>query len=87
MLHFQIRLLRRAAQIAGDAPALAASLGVTEEALKIWMEGKAKMPDGIFLATADLILEDDIARAARDRRIEPRTFGAVKSGRPPGADA
>jgi hypothetical protein len=39
------------------------------------------MPDRIFLATADLVLEDDIARAARDRRVEPRTFGAVKTGR------
>ena len=44
-------------------------------------EGKAKMPDGIFLATADLVLEDDIARAAHDRRVEPRTFGSVKTGR------
>jgi hypothetical protein len=51
------------------------------------MEGKAKMPDGIFLATADLILEDDIARAAHDRRIEPRTFAAVETGRVPGPDA
>jgi DNA-binding transcriptional regulator YdaS (Cro superfamily) len=81
MLHFQSRLLRRAAEIAGDPAALAASLGVAEESLKIWMEGKAKMPDRIFLATADLVLEDDIARAARDRRVEPRTFGAVKTGR------
>ena len=48
MLRFQTRLLRRAAQIAGDTPALAASLGVTEEALNLWMEGKAKMPDGVF---------------------------------------
>ena len=35
MLRFQTRLLRRAAQIAGDTPALAASLGVAEEALKL----------------------------------------------------
>ena len=81
MLHFQMRLLRRAAQIAGDEPALAALLGVAEEALNLWMNGKAKMPDGFFLATADLILEDDIARAAHDRRVEPRTFGSVKTGR------
>ena len=81
MLHLQIRLLRRAAQIAGDAPALAASLGVTEEALKLWMQGKAKMPDGVFLATADLVLEDDIGRAAQDRRVEPRSFASVKTGR------
>jgi len=87
MLHFQSRLLRRAAEIAGDACALAASLGVSEEALKIWMDGKAKMPDRVFLASADLVLEDDVARAAHDRRIEPRTFGAVKTGRLPRADA
>jgi hypothetical protein len=87
MVSFQTRLLRRAAQIAGGSPALAASLGVTEEALRIWMEGKAKMPDSAFLATADLVLEDDIARAAHDRRLEPRTFGAVKGGRIPGPEA
>ena len=87
MLQFQARLLKRAAQIAGGASALAGSLGVTEEALGLWMEGKAKMPDRIFLATADLVLEDDIARAAHDRRIEPRTFGAVKGGRLPQPDA
>jgi hypothetical protein len=87
MLHFQIRLLRRASEIAGDPTALAASLGVGHEALKFWMDGKAKMPDRVFLATADLVLEDDIARAAHDRRTLPRTFAPVKSGRLPTVDA
>jgi hypothetical protein len=84
---FQARLLRRAAQIAGGASALAGSLGVSEEALGLWMEGKARMPDRVFLAAADLVLEDDIARAAHDRRLGPRTFGTVKDGRLPRADA
>lgn len=87
MLHFQGRLLRRAAEIAGDGPALAASLGVAYEALKLWMDGKARMPDRVFLAATDLVLEDDIARAAKDRRLEPRLFGAVKAGRTVGPDA
>jgi DNA-binding transcriptional regulator YdaS (Cro superfamily) len=81
MLHFQARLLRRAAEIAGDSSTLAASLGVAEEALKIWMDGKAQMPERVFLRAADLVLEDDVARAARDRRVAPRLFGAVKTGR------
>ena len=75
----QSRLLMRAEAITGSGPALADALGVTEEALGLWRAGKARLPLDVFLAATDLVLEDDIARAAQDRRAEPRLFPAVKS--------
>jgi DNA-binding transcriptional regulator YdaS (Cro superfamily) len=73
MLAFQGRLLKRAIEIAGGFRPLCARLGVSEHSLSFWVEEKAKMPEQIFLLVADLVLEDDIARAAQDRRRDPRS--------------
>jgi hypothetical protein len=73
MLHFQGRMLRRAAEIIGGYAELAAHLGVTEFKVRAWVEGKSRLPDDVFLKAADIVLQDDIARAAQDRRIKPRT--------------
>ncbi len=72
MLAFQGRLLKRAMEIAGGPKALCARLGVAEHALHLWMDGKARITDRAFLVATDMVLEDDIARAAQDRRSEPR---------------
>jgi hypothetical protein len=66
------RALERAMHIAGGAPALCARLGVEGHALKLWLDGRARIPAGVFDAAVDIILEDDIARAAEDRRQLPR---------------
>jgi hypothetical protein len=80
MLAFQGQLLKRAIEIAGGTKRLSIRLGADEHAIGLWLEGKATMPARVFLITADLVLEDDIARAAQDRRSAPRD-GAVASKR------
>ncbi len=72
MLCFQHKLIARAIQLAGGTRPLSVRLGVDEHSLILWMDDKAAMPARVFLALADLILEDDVARAAQDRRSRPR---------------
>lgn len=72
MLAFQGRMLKRAAEICGGYSRLCAQLGVRELRLRQWLDGRAPLPDHMFLKAADIVLEDDIARAAQDRRTNPR---------------
>ena len=65
-------MLKRAAEICGSEALLCERLGITSVRLHQWIEGKARVPDGIFLKSADIVLEDDIARARQDRRSFPR---------------
>jgi ribosome-binding protein aMBF1 (putative translation factor) len=73
MLQLQPRLIARAVEIAGSAQQLAARLGVDEHAVRLWQTSRATPPQQVFLELVDFILMDDIARAAQDRRREPRT--------------
>ena len=72
MQQLQPRLIARAVEIAGTAPQLASRLGVDEHAVRLWLTGRATPPQQVFLELVDFILADDIARAAQDRRREPR---------------
>ena len=72
MLAFQSRLLRRAAEICGGYNALCVRLGINENRLRYWLDGSARLPEQVFLDVADIVLEDDIARADQDRRGSPR---------------
>jgi hypothetical protein len=76
-LAFQRRLVERAIEIAGSTGALCVRLGVHEHSVMLWLEDRAAMPGRIFLALADVILEDDIRRAAEDRRTRPRSEGTA----------
>jgi DNA-binding transcriptional regulator YdaS (Cro superfamily) len=76
MLELQRRLLTRAAEVAGGWNALCFRLGVSEHSVKLWIDAKARMPDRVFFAVTDLVLKDDIARAAQDRRVKPRATTA-----------
>jgi len=82
MLAFQGRLIKRAIEIAGSPTALCQQLGVDEHALLFWMHGRARMPDAAFLACADMLLSDDVARAAQDRRAQPRSAANDGDGAP-----
>jgi DNA-binding transcriptional regulator YdaS (Cro superfamily) len=62
------RLIGRACDIAGGREQLATRLGVEAHALEFWLSGRATPPERVFLTAVDLVLEDDIARAAHDRR-------------------
>ena len=72
MLALQGRLLKRAIEICGGWNALCARLGVNEHNVKLWVDGKARIPDRVFLSAADIVLEGDVARARDDRRGAPR---------------
>jgi hypothetical protein len=43
----------------------------------LWLSGRATIPADELHHVIDLILEDDIARAAQDRRSHPRMAGAL----------
>lgn len=66
------RALERAVEIAGGVKPLRSRLRVAEHQLEFWLQGRAQVPEEVFDAVVDLILEDDIARASQDRRNGPR---------------
>jgi hypothetical protein len=68
----QPKLFKRAVEIAGDAAKLGTKLHVDPHALKLWSEGRATPPGRVLQVVIDLILADDLARAAQDRRHQPR---------------
>lgn len=85
MLAFQGRMLKRAAEICGGYNALCVRLGVSELKLRAWIEARARLPEDIFLKAADIVLEDDIARADQDRRTRPRMSPPSGAGTEPQA--
>jgi DNA-binding transcriptional regulator YdaS (Cro superfamily) len=73
------RLLRRACDIVGGRDGLATRLGVELHSLEFWLSGRATPPERVFMSVVDIVLEDDIARAAQDRRrnaVQRTHFGA-----------
>ena len=66
------RALERALAIAGGNKHLCSRFKLSDHQLEFWLQGRAKVPNEVFDAAVDLILEDDIARAAQDRRESPR---------------
>jgi hypothetical protein len=72
MRHLQHKLLQRAVAIAGSEEKLCDQLGLERHKLKLWLDARATAPQEILHEVIDLILEDDIARAAQDRRQQPR---------------
>lgn len=72
MLDFQGRMLHRVVEICGGFDEARNRLAVDEHCLRLWLDGRARLPRRVFLRAADIVLEDDIARAASDRRRLPR---------------
>lgn len=68
----RMTVLRRAADITGGSSALQQRLNVEPHALELWLAGRATVPEWVFMLAVDLVLRDDIARAAQDRRAAPR---------------
>lgn len=68
----RVTVLRRAADIAGGSAALQQRLNVESHALELWLSGRATVPEWAFLLAVDLVVRDDVARAAQDRRAAPR---------------
>ena len=68
----RLTVLRRAAEIAGGSAALHGRLNVEPHALELWLSGRATVPDWVFFLAVDIVVHDDMARAAQDRRAAPR---------------
>jgi len=66
------RVLERAVEIAGGRQWLRARLGVSDHTLDQWLHGRKRFPEEVFYLAVDLVLDDDIARMAQDRRQAPR---------------
>jgi hypothetical protein len=86
VLDFQAKLLGRAADICGGWSVLCGRLGVDGESLRLWLDAKARLPQGVFLQAADIVLEDDMARAAQDRRAAPRVAVVQPDTQPAATD-
>src|SRR2546427_6286872 len=65
----RIRVLRRAAEMAGGPEKLCNRLSVERHALDLWLSGRATPPERVFDAAVDLVMRADMARAG----LAPRT--------------
>jgi hypothetical protein len=79
----RLTVLRRAADIAGGPAALRERLEVQEHALELWLADRATVPDRVFFLAVDIVVQDDMARAAQDRRATPRGDGRRSKESPP----
>jgi hypothetical protein len=52
------RALHRACLILGGLPRFAAHTGLTQEQLRLWMEGTGEPPEWLFLVAVEIILLD-----------------------------
>jgi hypothetical protein len=68
----RVTVLRRATDIAGGPVALRERLQVDEHSLELWLSGRATVPEWVFSLAVDMVLRDDVERAAQDRRTAPR---------------
>jgi hypothetical protein len=68
----QPKIFKRAVEIVGDTQTLCTKLHIDAHSLQLWMEARATAPGRILQAVIDLIVDDDLARAAQDRRHQPR---------------
>lgn len=85
MRGLQPKLFRRAVEIAGDAEKLCSKLHIDAHSLQLWSEARARAPGWVLQAVIDLIVEDDLARAAQDRRQQPRLQKPPEEKDPAGA--
>lgn len=87
MRELQPKLFKRAVEIAGDAQKLCTRLHIDAHALQLWMDGRATPPSWLLHAVIDLIVDDDLARAAQDRRQQPRHQKPPEAGEQDRGDA
>lgn len=64
-----VRVLDRAAELLGSADALARRLGARPADLAGWMRGEGRLPERVFLAAVDVIMEDDAQRLRRSAAL------------------
>jgi hypothetical protein len=81
----QPKLFKRAVEIVGDAEKLCTKLHVDAHSLQLWLEGRATAPGWVLQLVIDVILDDDLARAAQDRRHQPRVQTPPEESGPGGA--
>ena len=76
-MHVRLQTLQRARDILGTPTLLSARLAVSTNRVEQWLSGHQPIPQDIFEMATEIVLLDDMARAAGDRRREPR-FAALR---------
>lgn len=71
-MHLRLRTLQRARAILGSSTLLGARLAVSTRSVDAWLSGVQPIPQDIFELATEIVLVDDLARAAGDRRRQPR---------------
>ena len=79
MTFLDIRVLRRALEIAGSEEQLALRLHVTPSRVSAWLLAQAPLPHAVFLRAVDLVLEHEHA-ALRTHAPGERSNEAEKGG-------
>jgi len=66
--YLDIRVLRRAVEIAGGEARLAARLEVSPSRLSVWLSAQAPLPQAVFLRAVDVVLEYEHAVLQQQRK-------------------
>ena len=74
------RALQRAVGLHGGVRALAARLNLSRVRIDVWLRGDVSVPDDVFSAVVDLLLEHDLQELAKDISA---VKDAAQSGRSP----
>ena len=86
-----VKVVFRAAEISGGAEALARALGVPLSEVQSWMRSEAPVPDRVFAALLDAIIEDtlrELSRATKGRSLQADPmFGKLSAARGRGGKA
>lgn len=76
----QTRALQRAVELYGGVRTLAGRLNVSRVRIDVWLRGDAPMPEEIFSAIVDLLLEHSLQELTKGNSDVER---AAQSGRNP----
>lgn len=72
MSSLQALALRRAQEIVGGIDMLEARLDISRSTLSLWMQGKARVPETVFLRVVDLISEAELAALRKPPKETPK---------------
>jgi DNA-binding transcriptional regulator YdaS (Cro superfamily) len=71
--YLDMRVLRRAVEIAGGEAELALRLEVSPHRLSTWLDAHAPIPHAVFLRAVDIVLEHEHAALQRSGALRDRT--------------
>jgi DNA-binding transcriptional regulator YdaS (Cro superfamily) len=73
-----VRVLRRAAELLGGSAALARRLGANRAGVEQWLRGEGDLPERVFLAAIDVIMEADAERMRRSAALRQASAEKIR---------